>query len=173
MQQVPWFSRRFDFSYKQNIFPAILERLSGTPLCLRHKMANLPTAVLTKREDNAWSIQENLGHLIDLEPLWQGRLNDVLMQHEYLRVADLSNAQTHEADYNTRDIGDLLHRFDELRQQTLQSLSELQEEEIFLSALHPRLHQPMRIMDLFLFVAEHDDHHLARMTYLIPNIEEE
>jgi hypothetical protein len=34
------------------------------------------------------------------------------------------------------------------------------------TARHPRLGQPMTIVDLFFFVAEHDDHHLARMTSL-------
>jgi hypothetical protein len=34
------------------------------------------------------------------------------------------------------------------------------------SALHPRLKQPMRAIDLCLFVAEHDDHHLARVAEL-------
>jgi hypothetical protein len=38
------------------------------------------------------------------------------------------------------------------------------EEIIFKSALHPRLKTPMRTMDLFLFVAEHDDHHLATIS---------
>jgi uncharacterized damage-inducible protein DinB len=34
------------------------------------------------------------------------------------------------------------------------------------SALHPRLGMPMRLVDLMLFVAEHDDHHLASITEL-------
>ncbi|MEL6971040.1 MAG: DinB family protein [Bacteroidota bacterium] len=170
MQQIPWFSRKFDFSNKQNIFPAILERLTDTPLRLQHKLAGLSSMILTTKVGGQWSIQENLGHLIDLEPLWQGRLNDILLQHEYLRTADLSNTQTDQAAHNEQDITTLLQRFVELRRETMQSLRGLQEEEIFLSALHPRLHQPMRIMDLFLFVAEHDDHHLARMTYLLQNI---
>jgi hypothetical protein len=34
------------------------------------------------------------------------------------------------------------------------------------SALHPRLAQPMRLIDHVLFVAEHDDHHLATITRL-------
>ena len=38
----------------------------------------------------------------------------------------------------------------------------LTEKQIFMSALHPRLKSPMRTMDHFLFVADHDDHHLAR-----------
>ena len=32
------------------------------------------------------------------------------------------------------------------------------------TARHPRLDQPMTIVDLCLFVAEHDGHHLASMT---------
>ena len=46
----------------------------------------------------------------------------------------------------------------------LEKLIELNEEDVYKTALHPRLEQPMRTMDLFLFVAEHDDHHLARIT---------
>jgi hypothetical protein len=33
--------------------------------------------------------------------------------------------------------------------------------------LHPRLNQPMRVVDLLFFVAEHDDYHLARISELI------
>jgi hypothetical protein len=38
------------------------------------------------------------------------------------------------------------------------------------SSLHPRLQQPMRLIDHALFVAEHDDHHLARITELLPSV---
>ena len=31
---------------------------------------------------------------------------------------------------------------------------------------HPRLDRPMRAVDMAYFVAEHDDHHLAKMTEL-------
>jgi hypothetical protein len=33
--------------------------------------------------------------------------------------------------------------------------------------LHPRLKQPMRLVDHLYFVAEHDDHHLARIWEMI------
>jgi hypothetical protein len=35
------------------------------------------------------------------------------------------------------------------------------------TSLHPRLEQPMRVIDHALFVAEHDDHHLATITSLL------
>ena len=40
----------------------------------------------------------------------------------------------------------------------------MKEQGVYKTALDPRLKKPMRTMDLFLFVAEHDDHHLARIT---------
>jgi len=43
----------------------------------------------------------------------------------------------------------------------------IDEETVFKYALHPRLKTPMRTMDLFLFVAEHDDHHLAKISEII------
>ena len=35
------------------------------------------------------------------------------------------------------------------------------------SARHPRLGTPMRVIDLAYFVAEHDDHHMARLRELV------
>lgn len=35
------------------------------------------------------------------------------------------------------------------------------------SARHPRLGSPMRVIDLAYFVAEHDDHHMARLRELV------
>ena len=38
------------------------------------------------------------------------------------------------------------------------------------AAQHPRLAQPMRVIDLAFFVAEHDDHHLARITEVLHDL---
>jgi hypothetical protein len=43
----------------------------------------------------------------------------------------------------------------------------LKEEDVFKFSLHPRLKTPMRTIDLFTFVAEHDDHHLAKITEIV------
>jgi len=58
----------------------------------------------------------------------------------------------------------LVAEFNQALQHTLRLIENIDETLIFKSALHPRLKTPMRTMDLFLFVAEHDDHHLARIT---------
>lgn len=170
MQQVEWFKREFNFSSNQNIFPSIIERLSGTPIRLDEKLKSIPPGTLTGRIDNTWSIKENIGHLTDLEPLWQGRLEDILNGHTELRPTDLQNTRTSEANHNDTPIDKLLSDFRQIRKKTIEAIEHLDEKQVFMSALHPRLKTPMRTMDLFLFVADHDDHHLARITELIKRI---
>lgn len=166
MEQVKWFEREFNFGSTQNIFPSIIERLAGTPARLEEKFRLLPPHVLAMRIDNTWSIKENAGHLSDLEPLWQGRFEDIKNGKTELRVTDLLNTRTTDAGHNNSAIEELLQRFRQLRFQTLIMLENLDDALIFKSALHPRLNTPMRTIDHFLFVADHDDHHLARMTEL-------
>lgn len=167
MQQIKWFERKFDFSYQQNIFPSIVERLHGTPIRLNAKIDAISNKTSGIKPNGKWSIKENIGHLTDLEPLWHGRLDDIIANKQYLRSADLENKKTDFAQHNNKNIDELLSEFQALRHITLDKLRVLNEQEIFKYALHPRLEKPMRMMDLFLFVAEHDDHHLARITEII------
>ena len=164
MSQTKWFERKFDFNSAQNIFPSIVERLRGTPARLEEKIKSLPTHILTIKLDCCWSIAENIGHLIDLEPLWQGRLEDFINGKEELRPADLQNTKTHNANHNAKPISELLASFRAVRLETVAMLENVDEKIVFRTVLHPRLKTPMCMMDSFLFVAEHDDHHLARMT---------
>ena len=167
MHQVNWFDRDFTFQPQQNLLPSILERLTGTPVRLEEKLAGMAGDWPTQRVEATWSIKENVGHLTDLEPLWQGRIEDVLTGKTELRPTDLQNGRTFLANHNATPSPELLAAFRRARSQTVRRLAALNEEDAFKSALHPRLKTPMRVLDLALFVAEHDDHHLARMSELL------
>jgi uncharacterized damage-inducible protein DinB len=164
MQQVNWFDRKFEFSATENIMPSLIERLEGTPVRLREKMRKIDPAFYTVKPGGKWSMLEHIGHLADLEPLWQGRLDDILQGQRELRPTDLANTKTTEANHNSKPLAELLDVFEQLRKITLARLNDLKDEDVFRSALHPRLKTPMRTIDLFTFVAEHDDHHLATIT---------
>lgn len=166
MESVKWFDRKFDFDYTENIFPAILQRLRNTPDKLFQKVKEIPPELLSIRIDNHWSIKENIGHLTDLEPLGLLRVEDILQGREEMRPADLSNTKTEQAGHNSRSSEHLLEQFAASRNQTLLRLENLETQDLFRASRHPRLQTPMRIMDLFLFVAEHDDHHIARIIFL-------
>jgi uncharacterized damage-inducible protein DinB len=162
-----WFERTFDLGHPVEMFPDVLERLRGTPPRLEEAVGALGRDALVARVENGWSIQENVGHLYDLEPLWAGRLDDLLSGENSLRPADLSNEQTDRAGHNEREISDLLASFRTFRLDITGRLEALTEEQLQLKSFHPRLELPMTAVDLFFFVAEHDDHHLARITEIV------
>jgi uncharacterized damage-inducible protein DinB len=129
---------------------------------------DLERDVLTRREkEGGWSIQENVGHLEDVEELWLGRLDDFRARAATLRPADMSNAKTHKAGHNDKSIGEVLQRFRAARGRLMGRLDELEQGDFARSALHPRLNTPMRMVDLCVFAADHDDYHLARIRRLL------
>jgi hypothetical protein len=103
---------------------------------------------------------------MDLDELHDGRLDDFLAGTPVLRAADMTNRKTHEADYNRRPIAELLANFRRERERFVARLDAWDPGLVSLTAIHPRLQQPMRVIDMAFFTAEHDDHHLARMTEL-------
>jgi uncharacterized damage-inducible protein DinB len=81
--------------------------------------------------------------------------------------ADIGNRKTHEADHNANSIERILAEFRTERDEFVRRLDEYDAAFAGRTALHPRLNLPMRVIDLIFFIAEHDDHHLARITDLI------
>lgn len=162
MRRTKWFEREFDFTMPVGVFPCLVERLRGTPARLEEMLRPLPSRLLTVKPDGAWSIKEQVGHLTDLDELHDGRLDDFAQRLDTLRPADLSNRRTHEAGHNDVPIAELLARFRAARMAFVRRLEALTEEEAGgFSAIHTRLQKPMRVIDMALFVAEHDDHHIA------------
>lgn len=162
-----WFDRKFDFIIPTDLFPMLVERLRGTPARLEEKVKGLPEKILTKKVDETWTIKEQVGHLCVVEELWIGRMDDYKNGTERLRPADLKNTKTKESNFNAIEIGDLLKLFRKMRNELIIRLDAVEPENVEQTALHPRLDTPMRIIDLAYFGAEHDDHHLAKMTDLI------
>jgi len=122
--------------------------------------------MLTAKTDNKWSIQENVGHLLDLEPLWIGRIDNILAGKTELCEADLTNKKTNIAGHNSKPIEIILKEFRLIRSEFTNKVMQLNSTDFDKFSLHPRLKTPMRIIDLIYFVAEHDNHHLAQITLL-------
>jgi hypothetical protein len=173
MKRTKWVERRFEFNLPVGVFPCVLERLRGTPARLEERVRGLAPHVLTARRGEAWSIQEQVGHLLDLDELHEGRLEDYAQGLPALRPADMSNRKTYEAAHNAARLEDLLAAFREARGRFVRRLEALDEEGAARTSLHPRLQQPMRVIDMALFVAEHDDHHLASITEIVKAMNDE
>ena len=161
MKRTEWFKREFPVIADNGVLPSIIERLSGTPARLEELAGQLPPALLTAKSKEKWTIKEEMGHLSDMEPLWLGRLEDLINGLAELRVADLTNQTTHTAGHDATETNLLLQRFRDHRHRLVSRLYNLSDGQLTNTSLHPRLKTPMRIVDLAYFVAEHDDHHLA------------
>ena len=162
-----WFERQFTLDLPLWMYPNVLERVRGTPARLEDRLLSLPRELLTRRNAGSWSIQEQAGHLLDLGTLDLGRLDDYEAGVETLRPADPGNRKTHEAEHNANSIERILAEFRAERGEFVRRLDEYDARFVERTALHPRLKLPMRLLDLVYFIAEHDDHHLARITELI------
>jgi hypothetical protein len=161
MERIKWTERKFDFSQPVSLLPVTLSRLRGTPVRLKHLAETYSPGMLKMKLDEAWSIQEHIGHLLDLEELHEGRIDDFLEGKEILRAADMSNAKTYAASHNDADIQNILEAFRQKRSRFIERLEKLPVEVLSKSALHPRLKVQMRPVDMALFTAEHDEQHFA------------
>jgi len=162
-----WVDLKFSFDYPVGKFPALIERLRGTSIRIEELIKGLSNQELTQKQRESWSIQEHVGHLIDLEALLGSRINDFENNVEVLTPADMSNAKTYAANYNTANITNLLNEFKTIRSSHIEKLEKYNNSDVAKTALHPRLNKPMRLVDLAYFFSEHDDHHLAIMRRLI------
>lgn len=162
-----WYGRRFDFSFSTELLPNICARLRGTPARLEELMRGRTGAILTAKPAEKWSAQEHAGHLLDLDALWLARVEDYVTGSAQLTVTDLQNRNTDEANYNWRSLEDILAGFRSGRQRLMRRAEEVDEALSSRAIEHPRLKIPMRLVDHLFFVAEHDDHHLARIYELV------
>jgi uncharacterized damage-inducible protein DinB len=167
MNRMLWIQRRFAFDFPAEHTPEILERLRGTPARLEERLGDVADEQLRRRPAEGWSIQEHAGHLIKVEALFAGRLEDYSRGLAELRPADMSNRSTFEADYNSQELTDIFVGFRGVRGDFLDRLAAMDPGAPTLLARHPRLETPMRLCDMLFFMAEHDDYHLARIGELI------
>jgi len=166
VNRLEWIKRQFKFELPLGMYGNVVERVRGTPARLEDLTRGLPQEILTRRDGDKWSIQEQAGHLLDLEGLGKDRLDDFEARRDTLSAADMTNQLTHEADHNSNSLENILSAFRKERMAFVARLDSYNEEFVARTSLHPRLKLNIRVIDLAFFIAEHDDHHLARISEL-------
>jgi uncharacterized damage-inducible protein DinB len=166
VDRLEWIKRQFSFELPLGMYPNVVERVRGTPARLEDLTRGLSREVLTRRDGDKWSIQEQAGHLLDLEELGMKRLDDFEAGRDSLTAADMTNRKTHEANHNANTIENILAAFRSERMEFVRRLDLSDEAFVRRTALHPRLNVRIRVIDLAFFIAEHDDHHMARISEL-------
>lgn len=167
MERTKWVDRVFHLDIPPGWLPNIISRLDGVPMRIKQITSKLGDPELSKRSEKGWSIKEHIGHLIDLEELHSGRIQDFKDRKAILRAADMSNRKTYAADHNNQSLTDLISRFEKARKHFIAALKDVDDETQQFVAIHPRLKVEMRIVDMAFFTAEHDDHHIASIYELL------
>ena len=167
MAKWPWIEREFNFDYPATKWPDLLERVRGTPARLEETVRALDPETLTYHDGQGWSIQENIGHLLDLEWLVLARIDEILAGASVLTPADMTNRKTQQANHNETPIDELLQAFRSSRAKLVARFEQLDESDWAKAAFHERLQTPLRIVDIACMTGEHDDYHLARMRELV------
>ena len=164
--RVPWLDRKFELDFPVEEAPAILAQLRAAPDRLEALVRPVPDAKRVAKVGDKWSLQEHAGHLIDLDDLHLSRMDDYDQGVDFLRPADLTNRQTEEASWNSRSTEEVLAGFRAKRAELVRRLETLEPGRFGQTAIHPRLHVAMRIVDMMKFVVEHDEHHLQTIEEL-------
>ena len=161
IEPIPWTRREFRFDQPVGVFPAILERLRGTPARATELVAGVREGELSNRVNGKWSAKEHLGHLVDLQALDEERVREFQDRVAILSPTDIGNRATEDANHRQTPIAEILRRMRSGRAALVHKLEHLSNDEVALAAIHPRLQKSLRLVDWAYFVAEHDDHHLA------------
>ena len=166
IDRTEWIKRQFTFELPLGMYGNLVERVRGTPARLEDLTRGLSKEILTRRDGDKWSIQEQAGHLLDIGELEMRRLDEFEAGRDKLSAADMTNQLTHEANHNANTIENILSAFRKERMTFVARLDSYDEEFVARTSLHPRLKTQIRVIDLVFFIAEHDDHHLARISEL-------
>jgi hypothetical protein len=165
--RLKWTERKFNFNYPVELYPEIIERVRDAPARLDEYLNSASAEILTRRDDGRWSIQENAGHLFDLDALTLQRIEQYAAGEPVLHAADITNKKTSEANYNSVPAAIIGQSFRERRIEVVTRLESFDAEMFARSAIHPRLNIPMRLVDFVFFEAEHDDYHFTRIYELL------
>ena len=121
----PWLDRSFGFDFPVGLYPNVLARVRGTPPRLEEAVHGLSREQLIRKHEGKWSIQENVGHLLDVEDLLWHRVQEYLSGAVSLTPAAYQNI---ELKHNEGAIQALLSDFRVSRQRQMKLLTGLQPE---------------------------------------------
>ena len=161
-----WIDRTFQFVHPPWMLLDMIERLRGVVPRLGPLLAELDEVTAHRRNENTWSIAQNVGHLSDTEELWQERIEDLRQGRATYTPADAARFQKLAERHQARPLAATLAELSERRARLVAALLEAPEGLQRASSFHQRLKTPMRLVDCAQFVAEHDDHHLLRIRAL-------
>jgi hypothetical protein len=163
MKTLDWFERKFTFGLPEGMLPFYLERLAGTMVRIADKIKGIDERKLSERYDGKWSIKQNIAHLAEVDEIANKRVDEIVSGVPILTPAVFEPKR----DYNAQPIAEVLNYFTRNRKSNLDKYTKILPTDFLKTSLHPRLQVQLSVVDLAWFDAEHDDHHLVRISEIL------
>ena len=160
MKKPEWFERNFQFGIPPGMLPFFIERLDGTITRLEKKLLGASEDIRSFQPAEKWSIKQHVGHLAEVDEVVVRRIDEIVRGISPMAPAVFEPRQ----DYNKQRLSQVLDYFAKNRMDSIRKYKILSEEECARTSLHPRLKVMMSPVDLAYFDAEHDDHHLVKIS---------
>ena len=129
---------------------------------LETKVKYVGEEILSNRLDNKWSVKENIGHLAEVDEVANRRIDEMIAG-----ISPLSPAVFEPKPYHELPVQEVINFFREARSKNIKRYKALSPSDLEKTSLHPRLKVMMSPVDLAWFDAEHDDHHLVRISEIL------
>jgi hypothetical protein len=144
----------------------LIERLNQMILTLRQECAAVPEEQLAKREADAWSIKDVLGHLCDHSHVLHERLSMIIRLEEPQLASYDQEAVARARNANETSIDSLLDEFASQRAETVEMLVDLVHWNWARTGRHPAYGRISIRQQVDKWIA-HEEEHLAQIRSLI------
>lgn len=137
-----------------------LDQLIIFPAALKGVIEKIDSKLLLDRPQQKWSIQTNIGHLLTMESLWIGRLDDFFLERPTLRPWNGTNADTDDAQFDLQNITQILEDFASIRTAHIRMIKENIELLSARSCLHEGSGKQITFQEHLQWIVSHDQQHL-------------
>lgn len=145
-----------------DVYRELIDNLSDTPAELQALLENYQPS---SSNDDEWGPREIVAHLVDIEVLSRGRINEILERPgAYLKAIDQEKLAA-EHDYGSADLQQSLDTFASERAETLSRLMNLALRDWEQTGIHQERGE-VSVEDLAESLVNHDAEHLATIRRL-------
>jgi uncharacterized damage-inducible protein DinB len=152
------------------IYPEKISLLNRTHSLVKDFAETIPPGLVKEKpSDIAFSINEIIYHLLEVEELWQRRIHQLLHEdHPHFQQINPDElAKTNR--YNEQNYDEGIAQWQASREDTISLISEMTDEELLRKGVHSRYGEmdTFRIVDI---MADHDLQHLRQMERTLKQI---
>jgi hypothetical protein len=145
------------------LYSALVCRLKTQHLAVAEIIKNIDEQRLNHQpEPGKWSIKDNIAHLVSYQPVFVGRIHQILKGDTPAFNAYSADNEADFIEAQSLPLADLINKLNGNRRQILELLTSLPDDQLLLKGTHPKF-GTMTIPEWTEFFLLHEAHHLFTM----------